>query len=186
MNASDAIRQRRSVRLFRDQPVPKEVLLEMADLARLYPSAGNMQPLRYAAVTQEPIRSQIFDCLHWAKYLPDFQIAEGQRPQAYFVILGNRERCDFDAGAAAMGLLLAAKEAGLEGCCLGIGEKDAVRQILGLDETLYPICAIALGYGAQESAEAPYEGNFHYFRDDTGKVHVPKRSLDEVLIYSDL
>lgn len=186
MNVSDAIRQRRSVRLFRDTPVPREILLEIADLARLYPSAGNMQPLRYAAVTQEPRRGQLFDCLRWAKYLPDFEIPESQRPQAYLVILGNREHCDFDAGAAAMGLLLAAKEAGLEGCCLGIGEKAAVRQLLGLDEAVYPICAIALGYGAQESAEALYEGNFRYFRDDTGKFHVPKRSLDEVLIYSDL
>ncbi len=186
MNVSDAIRQRRSVRLFRNQPVPKKVLLEMADLARLYPSAGNMQPLRYGVVTKEPIRSQIFDCLRWAKYLPDFQIAADQRPQAYIVILGNREHCDFDAGAAAMGLLLAAKEAGLEGCCLGIGEKDAVRQVLGLDGALHPICVIALGYGAQESAEAPYEGDFRYFRDAAGKLHVPKHSLEEVLIYSDL
>ena len=74
MHVNDAIRQRRSIRLFQDTPVPKEILLEMADLARLYPSAGNMQPLRYAVVTQEPIRSRIFDCLYWAKYLPDYQI----------------------------------------------------------------------------------------------------------------
>lgn len=186
MHVNDAIRQRRSIRLFQDTPVPKEILLEMADLARLYPSAGNMQPLRYAVVTQEPIRSRIFDCLYWAKYLPDYQIPEDGRPQAYIVILGNRERCDFDAGAAAMGLLLSAKEAGLEGCCLGIGEKAAVRQTLGLDDTLYPICAIALGYGAQKSVEAPYEDSFRYYRDEAGNFHVPKRSLEEVLIYSDL
>ena len=186
MNVSEAIRQRRSIRLFRNEPVPKEVLLELADLARLYPSAGNMQPLRYAVVAQEPVRSQIFDCLYWAKYLPDFQIPEEKRPRAYIVILGNRERCDFDAGAAAMGLLLAAKEAGLESCWLGIGEKDAVRQVLGLDEGLIPVCAIALGYGAQESVEVPYAGSIRYYRDDAGKVYVPKYSAEEVLAYSDV
>ena len=85
-----------------------------------------------------------------------------------------------------MGLLLAAREAGLEGCCLGIGEKDAVRQVLGLDEGLIPVCAIALGYGAQKSVEAPYEDSFRYYRDEVGNFHVPKRSLEEVLIYSDL
>lgn len=186
MNVSDAIRQRRSVRLFRDQPVPEALLRELADLARLYPSAGNIQPLRYAIVIKEPLRSQIFDCLRWAKYLPDFQIPENQRPQAYFVILGNRERCDFDAGAAAMGLLLAAKDLGLEACCLGIGEKAAVRQVLGVDEQLHPICAVALGYGDQNSTEAPFEGSLRYYRDEAGTIHVPKYSPEEILVHSDL
>ena len=51
MNVSDAVRQRRSVRDFRPDPVPKALLAEVLDAARWAPSGSNIQAWRIVAVT---------------------------------------------------------------------------------------------------------------------------------------
>ena len=50
MNVSDAVRQRRSVRDFRPDPVPKSLLTEVLDAARWAPSGSNIQAWRIIAV----------------------------------------------------------------------------------------------------------------------------------------
>ena len=80
------------------------LLRELVDLARLHASGGNLQPLRYAIVSKQPLVKEMFDCFGWAMYLPDFVISENQRPQAYILLLSDakaRRECPFDAGAAA-------------------------------------------------------------------------------------
>jgi nitroreductase len=44
-----AFRERRSLRIFRDRPVPRQVVQELVDAARWVPSAGNEQPVDWLA-----------------------------------------------------------------------------------------------------------------------------------------
>jgi nitroreductase len=44
MDVIEAIRSRRSVRMFKPDPVPKKVLHELLDVSRWAPSGGNVQP----------------------------------------------------------------------------------------------------------------------------------------------
>ena len=50
MNVSDAVRQRRSIRDFRADPVPQELLADILDTARWAPSGSNIQAWRIIAV----------------------------------------------------------------------------------------------------------------------------------------
>lgn len=51
LTVSEAIRQRRSIRSFRSDPVPDDMVLEILEAARLAPSASNRQPWRFIVVT---------------------------------------------------------------------------------------------------------------------------------------
>ena len=51
MELTEAIRKRRSVRKYRDEAVPAEVLEELLNLACWAPSAENEQPWYYVALT---------------------------------------------------------------------------------------------------------------------------------------
>jgi len=51
LSVTQAIEQRRSIRHFRSDPVPREMILQMLEAARLAPSGGNRQPWRFAVVT---------------------------------------------------------------------------------------------------------------------------------------
>lgn len=51
MNVSEAVRRRMSVRAFKSDPVPLDLVLQIIDQARRSPSAGNLQPWHVYVVT---------------------------------------------------------------------------------------------------------------------------------------
>jgi len=59
MNVSEAIRQRRSIRKFRSDPIPDEVIEELLESARLAPSGSNRQPWRFIVVTDAKEKAKL-------------------------------------------------------------------------------------------------------------------------------
>jgi len=51
LTVAEAIQRRRSIRRFRPDPIPQDMVLQMLEAARLAPSASNLQPWRYVVVT---------------------------------------------------------------------------------------------------------------------------------------
>jgi len=51
LTVTEAIKQRRSIRRFKPDPVPAEAVREMLEAARLAPSGSNRQPWRFIVVT---------------------------------------------------------------------------------------------------------------------------------------
>ncbi len=66
---------------------------------------------------------------------------------------------------------------------LGLGPFDwpKASQILGLPEQYEPDSVIALGLPAETTKVVPMkDGDFKYWRDQTGQHFVPKRAFEEV------
>jgi nitroreductase len=55
MDVIEAIRTRRSIRVFKPDPVPKKVLQELLDISRWAPSGGNVQPWYFEVLAGEPL-----------------------------------------------------------------------------------------------------------------------------------
>ena len=55
MDVIEAIRTRRSIRMFKPDPVPKKVLQELLDVARWAPSGGNVQPWYFQVLAGEAL-----------------------------------------------------------------------------------------------------------------------------------
>ena len=53
MTFYETIIKRRSIRRFKDMPVPYKILKNCVDAVRLAPSAANLQPLEYIVVDEE-------------------------------------------------------------------------------------------------------------------------------------
>lgn len=64
MNLKDAIEQRHSVRKFKNDPVPVDVLKEMVRLAGLAPSVNNSQPWQFIAVTNKTKIAEMANIVH--------------------------------------------------------------------------------------------------------------------------
>jgi nitroreductase/ribosomal protein S18 acetylase RimI-like enzyme len=177
----------RSVRRFReDVPVSREMLEELAGLARLAPSGGNKQPLKFMLSSGEPRNGMIFPHLRWAGYMQDWDgPAEGERPAAYIVILGDTEITESfgtDHGISAQTIMLGAASMGLAGCIVGSVDRKGLRVVLGIPVSYEILYVLALGYPAEEVViEEVREGDIRYWRSGDGVHHVPKRSLNEIL-----
>ena len=63
MNIREAIRTRRTIRKYKQERIPPEVLEELVDGARLAPSATNRQPLEYLAVEDPSLLEPVFGTL---------------------------------------------------------------------------------------------------------------------------
>jgi nitroreductase len=59
LTVSEAIRQRRSIRSFRSDPVPDDMVHEILEAARLAPSGSNRQPWRFIVVTDPKERARL-------------------------------------------------------------------------------------------------------------------------------
>ncbi len=186
---TDLLVKSRSYRRFNASvKISQEVLRDLIDATRYCPSAANRQPLKYRLVFEEDETAQVFDCLKFAAYLSDWSgPAEGERPTAYVVVLGDETVSKFsevDAGIAMQTILLRATELGFGGCILASVQRDKLREVLALDERFHIGYVIALGKPAETCVIEPLgkDGDIKYYRDADGVHHVPKRELKDLLI----
>jgi nitroreductase len=185
----DLVIRNRSYRRFREEvDIRIETLKELVDLARLSASAMNSQPLKYILSCDRQKNSLIFPHLVWATFLKTWPgPAEGERPSAYIVILGDTEIgrfWDYDAGIAAQSILLGATENDLGGCMIANVRKEDLRRALGIPERYEVLLVVALGRPGEKVVveKVGSDGDTKYWRDSEGVHHVPKRRLDEILI----
>jgi nitroreductase len=174
-------------RFFQAERISKSQLRDWVDLARNSPSARNMQSLKYILSTEEFLNSQIFECLSWAGYLSYWKgPEEGERPSGYIVmvhdtLISGNYLCD--DGIAAQSILLGAVEAGFGGCIIHSLNRNKLKEILHLDDQYEIIHVLALGKPKETVVlDEIKEGDVKYWRDETQVHHVPKRSLDEIIL----
>jgi nitroreductase len=189
MPLGELVLRTRSIRRFREgDGVSLATLHELVDLARLAPSAGNKQPFKFALSTSREVNSQIFPHLRWAAYLQDWNgPGEGERPAAYIVIcrdIAISNALNSDQGFAVQNILLGATERGLGTCVIASFVREKIREIMQIHEALDPIWVVAVGVPLESVVIEPLtpKGDIRYWRDDAGVHHVPKRSLDEILL----
>ena len=181
----------RSYRRFDEEdPIPEALLVELVDLARITSSGANRLPLRFRLVSSAKERADVFAQISWAGALPDWDGPEvGERPSGYIVICdaGGGATTAVDEGIAAQTIVLAATKAGFGACMLHAFSHDKVAAVLGLDGAgVKPLMIVALGRPVEsvrlEPLAASPDGSTNYWRDAAGVHHVPKRSLDAVVV----
>jgi FMN reductase [NAD(P)H] len=179
----DVLTRRRSVRTYSDRPVPREVLARITNAAVVWaPNAGFSQGLRLVVVTDAETRREIAVAAaedelaakgrpRWKAAAPvhivvltreDDYHTRYQR-QDKLAITGGRE-IDWpapywyvDAGAAAMTLMLAAIDEGLDTAIFGVTDQEGLRRVLGLPDDLRFVAVVTMGYPA-EQADEPSSG----------------------------
>lgn len=185
----ELVQRNRSYRRFYEEVrIGLETLRELVDLARLSASGGNRQPLKYFLSVESNTNEKIFRTLTWAVYLKNWRgPAEGERPAAYIIVLGDTRiaaSVGCDHGIACQSILLGAVERGLGGCIVGSIKRDELRGALNIPEHLEILLAVALGKPKDRVVLEPLgaDGEIRYWRDEDGVHHVPKRSLDDLII----
>jgi nitroreductase len=189
MSIRELVLSTRSYRRFDPEvSVDCQILRELVDLARLSASAANRQPLKYILSCSAEDNARVFPYTRWAGALKDWAgPAQGERPAAYIVILGNAEisnNVGCDHGIAAQSIMLGATERGLGGCMIGALDRPGLRASLRIPERYDILLVLALGRPAEQVVleELPPNGNINYWRDENSVHHVPKRALDDVIL----
>lgn len=188
MNLRDIVIKNRSYRRFDENiKVEYNVLKELVDIARYTASARNIQPLKYAIVTDSDKCNKVFDTLAWAGYLKEWKgPEEGERPTGYIIMLGDTEitkNFSVDPGITAQTIMLGAVEKGLGGCIIMAVDKIKLREELNIPEHLDIIQVLAIGKPVEEVVvEDIINNDYKYHRDANGTHFVPKRKTEDIII----
>jgi nitroreductase len=188
----ELILKNRSYRRFHEGvKIPRETILEWIDLARLSPSAKNMQALKFFISCDEETNDKIFPTLSWAGYLKDWPGPDkGERPAAYILILLDTEIkqvMDCDHGIAAQSIMLGAVEQGFGGCMIKNVNKDMIIPALNIPERYKVLLCLALGKPNEKIyiEKINESGDVKFWRDEQSGHHVPKRDLNDIVIKFD-
>ena len=163
LNVSTAIRTRRTIRRWTDQPVPDEIVKELLECALWAPSACNMQLWTFVVVTDPETRRSLGDAVPFADKAPvcificyNTRFSEGSHANIQ------------SASAAVMNMLLRAHSLGLGGFWQAtIHDRQKLRETLGLPKDVEVLSTTLFGYPA-ESPGAPAR------RDPSHLVHWQK------------
>lgn len=148
MDLFEALRTRRSIRKYTEEPVSDDDLHHILDAAMHAPSAVNEQPWHFVIVRDEAGRTAL------AKTSPYTHMAA--KAPVVIVVCGdiNLDKASGmwvqDCAAATENLLLAARGRQIGSVWCGVHpvreREDSIRAILGLPENIIPFCLICLGH----------------------------------------
>lgn len=161
---------------------------ELVDLARLSPSGGNLQPMKYALVYTPETNAKVYDTLRWAAYFKDWEgPAENERPTGYIILLRDgalSKQLTWDDGIFIQSIYLGATEMGLGGCMIGNLEKNKLKEVLSIGDEYDISLVIALGYPKENVilGNMGEDGDVKYWRDERGIHYVPKRKLKDLIV----
>ena len=176
-------------RFHQDAAVELDTLKELVDLARVSASGSNIQPLRYILSCTPERNAVIFQALGFAGQLRDWPgPSEGERPAAYIIMLAdtgmNKMFFEVDAGLATQNILLGARDMGLGGCMHRSVKRDELSKALDISSQYEILYVISLGKPKETVVldTVGSDGKTNYWREDDGVHHVPKHSLETIII----
>jgi nitroreductase len=143
MSVNEAIRTKRAVRQFTDQPATEEQIRAVLNAGRRSQSSKNVQPWTFVAVTERATLEALSKTGGYTGHLAG---------AAFAVVIVAQPDYDFDVGQAAAYMQLAAWELGLGSCIASLHDEAAARAILGVPDELDCYTAISFGYPAQPPA----------------------------------
>ena len=142
MQALQAIRKRRSVRIFNAKPVPRNLVEELIDCARLAPTARNVQPWEFVVITKKDTLQELGSLADNGSFIEDSSccIAVFCQDTKYYLE---------DGCAATENILISAYDLGLSSCWVAGDKKpyaDRVRELLGVPADFKLVSLIPIGY----------------------------------------
>ncbi len=181
MEVSKALLERRTIRKFTQEQLNPDDLKQIVEYARLCAYPANMQPLKFAVITDKKMLDDIFPFTKWAGYLPETGTPkEDERPTAYIAVFGDKsikKSFEVEAGAAVTAMMLGALDKGIASCWLGALNRAELLKLFKLsDEEFDLVYLLALGYPKQKSQICDLTDSIKYFEDEEGTINVPKRT----------
>jgi len=151
----EAIKTRRSVRAFTNEPVSDNEVKKLIDAARQAPSAGNIQPWEFIVVRDAEIKRGLSVAALDQTFIEEAPVvivvcANQMRSSLGYGSRGVNLYCLQDTAAATQNMLLAAQALGLATCWVGAFEEEEARKVLNIPNGVRPVAIIPVGHPAQK------------------------------------
>jgi len=168
MSVLKVIQKRRSVRKYKKDPIPEDVLQRVLEAARLAPSGKNYQPWKFIVVQNEELKEKLARASAEQFFMaeaPIIIVGCGFPDDSYSSMGRYMKSWPVDVTIALEHLILQAAEEDLGTCWIGSFEEEEVKSILNVPENARVLALTPLGYPDETT---PYRG---------------RKRLDEIVSY---
>jgi nitroreductase len=150
MELLEAIKGRRSIRAYKKQNVPEEIVEKLIDAASYAPSAGNIQPWKFVIVRKPAVKKELVKAAGQS-FIEEAPVvivvcANEARSSMGYGFRGKALYCIQDTAAAAQNILLTAHSLGLGTCWIGAFNEDEAKKAISAPEEMRPVAIIPVGY----------------------------------------
>lgn len=165
-----AIRNRRSIRRYKEQPVSDQIVRQVIESALLAPSGRHTQPWHFIVIRDPKIKAQVVSVSGDQKWMnaPVFiaciadiraRIPEGKHVVVDELSPGKELKLVLrDTAIAIEHLVLEAVDQGLGTCWVAHFQQDAIREVLNVPKDKYVVSVITLGYPDEVPADKARKG----------------------------
>ena len=152
MDVLEAIRERRSIRKYKEQPISEEQVTQILEAGRWAPSRGNSQPWKFIVVRNAQGRAALAEAIPTGKFMDEAPLGIA------VVINPNASKHPEQEGAAAIqNMLLAAYALGLGACWISVHGTDCeekAKQLLQVPDEGWLLSIVSIGHPAEKPEKA--------------------------------
>jgi len=157
MNVFEAIKERRSIRSFKEEDVKEEDIEMLIEAARWAPSAGNIQPWEFIIVRRHELKKELAEAAFGQAFVEEAPVvivvcANENRSFQGYSVRGKTLYCIQDTAAAIQNIHLTAHSLGLGTCWIGAFNEEKVVKILKVPNGVRPVAIVPIGYPAESPA----------------------------------
>jgi len=147
MDVMDAIKQRESVRSYKNMPVEDKKLKLLLEAALLAPSASNRQEWRFVVVTDKKTRRKLMEAAANQDFVAEAPVVIAACAQTDNHIMMCGQPCyPIDIAIAVDHITLKAVEEGLGTCWIGAFDEKAVKSVLRIPPEIRVVALLTVGY----------------------------------------
>jgi nitroreductase len=158
MDFYKAVESRLSIRSYKPDPVPDDVLGRILEAARIAPSAKNLQPWKFIVVKDPAVRAALVPACRGQAFIGDAPVvvcACAVEAEAWGNMGGYWKSEVVDVAIAVEHIVLAATAEGLGTCWVGAFLEEEVRKVLAIPAGVKPIALTPLGWPARSATPQP-------------------------------
>jgi len=136
------LKERRSIRTYLDKPISDKEVEMILEAGRWTPSASNKQPWEFLVIRNKEILREISKNAFYGRHIK-------RAPLAIAIVGKIKENPNYyiqDTSLASMNMMLMAWSLGIGTCWTGALKRDAVKELLGLEENDYLLTILPMGY----------------------------------------
>ncbi len=157
MNVFEAIKERRSIRSFKEQDVKEKDIEMLIEAAMWAPSAGNIQPWEFIIVRRHDLKEELAEAAFGQAFVEAAPIvivvcANENRSFQGYSVRGKTLYCIQDTAAAIQNIHLTAHSLGLGTCWIGAFSEEETAKILKVPNGVRPVAIVPVGYPAESPA----------------------------------
>lgn len=160
MDVGKAIKERRSIRNYKPDPIPEEDLTKILDAGRWAPSSGNTQPLELVVIKDQETRKELARAARGQSFIAEAPVAivvcaNVPRTEKRYGKRGRELYIIQDTAAATENILLMAYALGYGTCWVGSFIDEEVEKVIDAPEEIRPLAIISLGKIAKKPKTPP-------------------------------